>query len=227
MRQEILEKLNNLSDEKYKKFHSKLCPGTENIIGVRVPVLRNYAKELAKEHNIDELLNTIGNEYYEEVMIQGMIIGMAKDDLDIQLKRIEKFVPKIDNWAVCDTFVCGLKFVKKYPDEVWNFIKKYLNSNNEFELRFAIVMILSYYIDKKYLHEIFKIFDKIKCDRFYVKMAIAWAISVCIVKYYDETINYLRTTKIDDFTFNKSIQKSIESYRISDSKKEELRKMRR
>ena len=106
-------------------------------------------------------------------------------------------------------------------------INKYLKSNKEFEIRFGIVMLLDYYIEDKYLDRLFTIFDSIKSDKYYVQMAIAWAISICLIKYYDRTCVYLKNAKIDNFTYNKSIQKGIESYRLSEMQKENLRKMKK
>lgn len=225
----IKEELRELADEKYREFHSNLCPGTNNILGIRVPVLRNYAKQLNKEYSIEELFNNIDDEYYEEVMLKGMIIGLNKqlEWKDVE-KYIKEFVPKIDNWAICDTFCAGLKITKKYKEQMWNLINEYLSSKKEFEVRFAIVMILDYYIDNAYLNRNFEIFNNIKLDKYYVKMAVAWAISICLIKFYDETIDYLKNnSNLDNWTYNKSIQKAIESYRITDKQKEELRKMKR
>lgn len=228
MKQKIKKKLLELSDPKYKEFHGELCPGTENIIGVRVPVLRKYAQELFREKDWKKTIEEIDNEYYEEIMLQGMLIGQAKnEDINTILKYVEKYVPKIDNWAICDVFCAGLKVTKKYKKEMWKFIQKYLKSDKEFEIRFAVVMILDYYIDEEYLKEDFKIFDDIKYEGYYVKMAVAWAISVCLIKYYEDTIEYLKTSKIDNWTYNKAIQKAIESYRISDSQKNFLRKLKK
>ena len=228
MKKEIKKKLFELSDQKYKEFHGGLCPGIENIIGVRVPVLRKYAQELFKEKDWKQTIEEIDNEYYEEIMLQGMLIGQAKkEDINTILKYVGKYVPKIDNWAICDVFCAGLKITKKYKKEMWNFIKKYLKSDKEFEIRFAVVMILDYYIDEEYLKEDFKIFDNIKHEGYYVKMAVAWAISICLIKYYEDTVKYLKKSKIDNWTYNKAIQKAIESYRISDSQKEILRKMKK
>ena len=228
MEQEIKKKLLELSDPKYKEFHGGLCPGTENIIGVRVPVLRKYAQELFKEKDWKQTIEEIDNEYYEEIMLQGMLIGQAKnEDIKTILKYVEKYVPKIDNWAICDVFCAGLKITKKYKKEMWRFIQKYLKSDKEFEIRFAIVMILDYYINEEYLKEDFKIFDNINHEGYYVKMAVAWAISVCLIKYYEDTIEYLKKSKIDNWTYNKAIQKAIESYRISDNQKNFLRKLKK
>lgn len=228
MKKEIKETLFELSDKKYKEFHVGLCPGTNNIIGVRVPILRNYAKELYEEKTWKETIKQIDNEYYEEIMLQGMIIGLAKkEDINIILQYVEKYVPKIDNWALCDVFCAGLKITQKNKKQVWEFIQKYIKSEKEFEVRFAIVMILDYFIDEQYLQKDFQIFDSIKHEGYYVKMAVAWAISVCIVKYYEETIQYLEKAQIDNWTYNKAIQKSIESYRITEAQKQNLRKMKK
>ena len=226
MKQKIKKGLIQLQDKKYKEFHGGLCPGTENIIGVRVPVLRNYAKELLKQYDFKELMKNIDNEYYEEIMLQGMLIGLAKEGFSTILKYITNFIPKIDNWAVCDVFCAGLKITKKHKEEMWDFIQTYLKSNKEFEIRFGVVMLLDYYIEESYLNQNFEIFDSIKNTAYYVQMAVAWAISISLIKYYDETIKYLKKAKIDKFTYNKALQKGIESYRITPEQKQELRNMK-
>lgn len=218
-----------------ENFIQVYAHGIGNILGVRVPILRDYAKKLAKEYEIHDLLTYIDNEYYEEIMLQGMLIGLENDkdkNKDIRnikhiLKDIEEFVPKIDNWAICDGFCTGLKITKKHKKEMWDFLQKYVTSDKEFEIRFGIVMILDYYITEEYLEKNFDIFDDIKSDRYYVQMAVAWAISICLIKFYDKTIKYLKHAKVDKFTYNKALQKAIESYRISDEQKAELRKMKK
>lgn len=232
MKEKIKKELLKLKDKKYKEFHSNLCPGenkTKNMIGIRTPILRAYAKELMKQYTIEEILEQMDDEYYEEIMLQGMLIGFLKEEFSKIKKRIEEFIPKIDNWAVCDTFCVGLKITKKYKKEMWNLIQKYLKSDKEYEIRFGIVMILNYFMDEEYLQKDFEIFDSIsiKNNEYYVQMAIAWAISVALVKSYEDTIEYLKICKLDKFTYNKAIQKAIESYRITDEKKKFLRKMKK
>lgn len=227
MKQIIKQELKKLQDKKYKEFHSSLCPGVNNIIGVRVPVLRTYAKELIKKYNIKDLIKNIDDEYYEEIMLQGMLIGLSKENIEFVLEYIESFIPKTNNWAVCDTFCAGLKVTKKNKEKMWDFIIKYLNSDKEFELRFSIVMILDYYIEQEKLEKVFEIFDSIKSDKYYVQMAVAWAISICLIKYYDETLEYLKNTDIDIFIYNKALQKAIESYRINNEQKILLRSMKK
>ncbi len=226
MNEEVRKKIFELADEKYKQFHSGLCPNTENIVGVRIPVLRNYAKELVKK-DFRSYLKTISDEYYEEIMIKGMIIGLAKMEAEERINYINKFVPKIDNWAICDTFCAGLKFTNKNKELVWKFIKKYENSKKEFELRFLIVMLLDYYITDEYIEEVIRMLDKIKHEGYYVKMAISWAISEAYVKYPKTTMKYLKNNTLDNFTYNKAIQKTIESYRVSEEDKNILKKMKK
>ena len=226
---EIKQELIQMSDSKYKSFHSNLCPGISNILGIRVPNLREYAKKIIKKYSFEELINNIDDEYYEEIMLQGMLIGLnSKEDFNVIKKYIEDYIPKIDNWAICDTFCAGLKIVNQNKENMWDFIKQYLDSDKEFYLRFAIVIILDYYIEEKYLEEIFRIFNNIQSEYYYVKMAIAWAISICLIKYYDKTINYLKNnSKIDKWTYNKSLQKAIESYRITKDQKELLKNIKK
>ena len=225
MERKVRNSLFQMQDLKYKEFHSNLCPNVDDIIGVRVPVLREYAKELYKNNKLSEI--KIGNKYYEELVIQGMIIGFqTKEPIEEVIKQIKKFVPKINSWAVCDVFCAGLKITKKYPKEIFNLIQGYLKSEKEYELRFAIVMLLDYYINDEYIDKVLQILDNVKSDKYYVQMATAWAISICLIKYYEKTILFLEKCKLDKFTYNRAIQKAIESYRIQDNKKQELRKMK-
>ena len=237
MKLNIEKELFCLQDKKYQEFQKGLCPGIGNIIGIRVPILRigirvpilrDYAKELLKKYDFKKLMECINDNYYEETMLQGMLIGGAKEEFDIIIKYIEAFIPKINNWAVCDTFCTGLKITKKHKDEMWLFLQKYLKSKKEFEVRFGIVMILDYFIDEEHLEENFKIFNNIKVDKYYVQMAVAWAISICLIKNYDRTVEYLqKEADLDNFTYNKSIQKATESYRITDKQKDFLRSIKK
>lgn len=228
MYKKIRKDLLDLQDKKYQKFHSSLCPGTDNIIGVRIPVLRSYAKKLSKQENIKEYIFFNKTEYYEEVMLQGMLIGLTKNsDIKETLTMLKNFIPKIDNWAVCDICCAGLKIVNKNKDVFWNFIQKYLKSQKEFELRFAIVMMLDYFIDEKYIDRVLTVLDDIKHDAYYVKMAVAWAISVTFVKFQDKTLRYLKNNNLDDWTYNKSLQKICESLRVDKKTKEKIKRLKR
>lgn len=226
MEKEIREALFLLADEEYQKFHSSLCPGTNNIIGIRVPVLRNVAREIVKG-DWRNYLKTAQNDYYEEIMLQGMVIGLAKMELQERLEYIKNFVPKIDNWAVCDVTCAGLKFTKKHMKEMWDFLQSYINSKKEFEIRFGVVMLLDFYITEEYIEKVLAILNNIHHEGYYVKMAVAWAISICYIKFPKETLRLLQNNDMDTFTYNKALQKVIESYRVTKEDKEIIRKMKR
>lgn len=226
IRQHLLE----IKDDKYREFHSRLVPGEDLIIGVRIPVLRKYARELMNRHEgaVDGLISSIGDEYYEEIVLRGMIIGLEKNpDKTWLFSQIDDFVPRIKNWGVCDVFCGGLKAVKKYKTETYEFLQQYIDSHKEFDKRFGIVMLLSYYIDDEYVDDVLKRVERIRHEGYYVKMAVAWLISICFVKFYDKTKAFMEECEIDDFTYNKALQKARESYRITDEQKEELNLMKR
>lgn len=222
----IREELFNLSDENYKKFHSSLCPGTSNIIGIRVPILRNLAKEISKG-DFRKFLEENENKYYEETLLEGFVIGYAKMELGERLEYISKFVPKIDNWAICDCTCSTFKFINKNKQEMWKFIQKYLKSNKEFEVRFGVIIMMDYFLTDDYFDDVIKKLDKIKQNDYYVKMAIAWTLQVAYVKNKEKIMNYLNNNNLDKFTYNKAIQKMIESNQISKEEKNCLRKMKR
>ena len=227
MYKKIRQDLLDLQDKKYKQFHSSLCPGINNIIGVRVPVLRNYAKKLSKQENIKEYISFNKTKYYEEVMLQGMLIGLIKNfDIKETLTMVANFVPKIDNWAVCDIFCAGLKAVNKNKEIFWIFIQNYLKSEKEFEIRFATVIMLDFFIEEKYINKIFNIFDNIKHDGYYVKMAVAWAISIAFIKFPAITMKYLKQNKLDVWTYNKALQKITESSRVDSKTKNSIKNLR-
>lgn len=225
--QEIRKRIEELADKKYQEFHTGLCPNSNEIIGVRVPVLRNFAKEMIKEENIEEYLENACDNSYEEILLQGMVLGLWKTNIQNFCTYLEKFIPKINSWAVCDVSVAGFKIVKKNKEEMWFFIQKYLKSEKEFELRFAIVMMLDFYITEEYIDTVLKILNEIKHEGYYVKMAVAWTLQVAFVKFPQKTIELLKDNKIDDWTYNKALQKIIESYRVDEKTKQEIRKMKR
>ena len=219
--------LEKLSDEKYKEFHTGLCPNSNEILGVRVPILRNFAKEIIKEENIEEYLNNALDNSYEEILLQGMVLGLWKTQIENFSKYLKEFVPKINSWAVCDISVAGFKITKKNMEYMWEFVKEYLKSDKEFELRFAIVMLLDFYITEDYIDKVLEILNNVKHEGYYVKMAIAWAIQVAFVKFPVKTMNLLKNNKIDNWTYNKALQKIIESYRVDEKTKEKIKKMKR
>ncbi len=226
IKEEVRQKLYELQDLKYKEFHSSLCPNVDNIIGVQVPKLRKIAKDLAKE-NCLAYLELDDLNFYEEKVIQGLLIGMSKLSAQDTKKYLKKFIPKIDSWAVCDIVCSELKIAKKEQSSIWEFLEQYINSNNEFQVRFVLVMYLDYYLNDKYIDKVISNISKIKTDKYYVQMAIAWLLSVSFIKQKDKTIKYLKNNKLDNFTHNKAIQKIIESYRVTKEEKEFIKTLKR
>lgn len=222
----IRKQIFGLADEEYRKFQSKLCPGTGNIVGVRLPLLRKLANEIARG-DWRGFLENAESEYFEEVMLQGMVIGCADAETEERLSRIAAFVPKIDNWAVCDSFCTGLKFTKKNMDTVWGHLQIHLSSEEEFEKRFGVVMLLNYYVESGYIDRVLALLDAVRHEGYYVKMAVAWAVSICYVRFPEKTAAFLRDNTLDDFTFNKSLQKITESLRVDKETKNLIRSMKR
>lgn len=224
--EDIRSKLFELQDLKYKEFHSGLCPNVDNIIGVRVPKLREIAREISKK-DYDEFLRNVKDEYYEELALHGLVIGYSKISIEDTFKYLKEFVPKINSWAVCDTTCSNLKITKKYMKEMWDFLEQYINSDKEYEIRFALVMYLNYYLTEEYIDEILKRIDKIANKEYYVQMAIAWLISFAYIKQKEKTEKYIKNNKLDKFTLNKAIQKICESYRVTEQEKEHLKKYKK
>lgn len=222
----IRKRIFDLAEEEYRAFQNKLIPGEDRMLGVRLPNLRVLAKEIAKE-DWREYLKTAEGEYYEEVLLQGLVIGYAKASPEEILTLTARFVPKITNWGVCDSFCTGLKLTKKQPKMVWDFIQPYLKSEKEFEIRFVVIMMLAYFITDEFIGDVISCLDSIHHEGYYVKMGVAWAISVSYVKYPEKTMAYLKDNNLDDFTFNKSLQKILESYRVDQDSKTIIRSMKR
>lgn len=223
---EIREKIDALAEPQYQTFTSKLLPGVSNIVGVRLPNLRKIAKEVAKG-DWRTYLNNAVDEYYEEIMLQGMVIGYVKSPLQELIPFIERFVHKIDNWSVCDSFCSGLKVTKIHKEEMWHFLQSYFQKQGEFEVRFGVVMLLNYYLDEAYIEPVCKIFDDIRHDGYYVKMAVAWAISIYYIRFQKAMESYLKSNKLDDFTFQKALQKICESRAVDNMTKERIRKIKK
>ena len=223
----IREELQALADTKYREFHASLIPGANNILGVRIPQLRAMAKELAKKEGWRRFVETADTTYYEETMLQGMIIGLAKMELEERLKYITMFVPRIENWAVCDIFSGELKTaVKKGKETVWQFIQPYLKSPKEFEIRFGIVMLF-HFVDEEHIDSLLAYADSFDREAYYARMAMAWMISICFVKFPEKTMEYLKRSKLDNWTYNKALQKTIESLRVDKDTKDILRDMKK
>lgn len=213
---EVLTQLDNMRDETYRKFNESLIPGAEGTsYGVRLPQLRTIAKEIIKGDWQQFLSDAEDSEIYEIIMLRGLVIAAAPCEFDDRLTLIAGFVPAINNWAVCDCVCASIKSVKKHLPETLQFLATYLESQEEFYLRFGVVMLMDYFITEEYIDHVLKILHGIRHEAYYVNMAIAWALSVCFVKFRDKTLSVFQSQTLSPWVQNKAIQKCRESRRVS------------
>lgn len=251
MRDEIRERLQTMSDAGYREFSASLIPasGRMEMLGVRLPVLRKYAKELSKGDWRAELA-CAEDIYLEETMLRGMILGCACRDVEELLKYLTDFIPRIRNWSVCDSVCSGLKLAEKYPREVWDFLQPYLYSGEEFPARFVLVMLLNHYVkltegggkiarkravtmedlqkspeSGRYLEPILHALDREFPEGYYTQMAAAWLLAELFVVYPARTYRALLELRLDPFTRRKAVQKIRESRIPEQEVKEHLRRM--
>lgn len=222
----LIQYLKDIADDTYREFNQKLIPGAENMIGVRIPQLRAVAKEIARG-NYKEYLQLCKQQTYEEIMLEGIVIGLSKESYNDFTGLVDGFADKIDNWAVCDCFCGGLKEIKKCRQPFFAYIEKYLCSDNPWHIRLGIVVMLSHYIEEPYISSVLQRCDDISHSHYYVKMAQAWLVSAAYAKFPAITHEYLLRAKLDNWTFNKAIQKIRESYRVSKDVKQCLNNMKR
>ena len=218
----ILEKFSELSDPKYKAFNESLIPGTSTAYGVRVPAIRNIARAVIKS-SPEDFLKVSRPDSYEEIMLRGMVVAGMKLPVSDKLSLIEGFLPLIDNWAVCDTFCGDIKL--RSPEEkrlIWEFMEPLFCDPREFYARFVLVMFLGHFVEPDYILRGLGAIEAITQEQYYVRMAAAWAVSVCYVKFPGETLPLLQRRTLPKFTQNKSIQKIRESYRVPKEDKDML-----
>lgn len=269
--EQVRKRLEMSAEEDYKKFNEKIVPGTKNMLGVRLPKMREIAKMRAKEEpesfleKIEEALyQDRDSVYYEEIMIYGLVIGYAGFSDEERTAWLDRFRKYIDNWAVCDSCCMTYKWMKKNPEFWWGYLISCIGEKTEYSVRFAVVCMLDHFVVDAYVQQILEwcdricaadrsfwqqelsgVKDKPYCDRrdqdrsvqpqsqydqdapYYVRMAAAWAVSVCYVKYPEKTYAFLKTDQMDVFTHNKSIQKICESYRVTKEQKAAVRALKR
>lgn len=224
--QEIKAYLYAHADKRYAVFTSALMPNERLVmIGVRLPVLKDLAKQLSKE-NWRAYLDSASDETFEEIMLQGFVVGMAKMPFEEQLQRVACYAEKITNWSLCDSPCAGFKFVRKHQDEVWPFLQPYLQSQNEFKQRFGIIMLMDHFITDRYIVRLIDVLGSVRPVGYYASMAIAWAVSVCYVHYPELVTSLLKSQKLDKETQNRAIQKIIDSLRVTAEDKNEVRKLK-
>lgn len=226
----VKEHLLQLAEQGNKKFAESLNPGVEHVLGIRVPDLRKLAARIAR-NDWEAYLDTADTYYMEERMLQGMVLGCIRPDADIEvyLHRVTQFVWNINSWSVCDTFKFGggKRFVEANKERLWEYLKTWMQAEGEYEIRFGVVMAMQLFIDEEHLEELFALFDNIRHEGYYVRMGVAWALSVCFVKFPERTMKYLQANNLDTFTYNKALQKIIESYRVDAGTKDVIRGMKR
>ena len=222
---EVQNELFKLRDEEYAAFQAKLTPTLppENFIGVRVPVLRKFAKEYYKNSEHVEFMNELPHKYYDENMLHGLLIEQIKD-YDECIKQIDLFLPYVDNWAVCD--IMSPKVLKKEKDKLILKIKEWSVSEKIYTCRFGIEMLMSHFLDDDFKNEYLEIPASVKSEEYYINMMIAWFFATALAKQWDDTIHFIENYKLSKWVHNKTIQKACESYRITDEQKEYLRKLK-
>ena len=225
LNEEELEELFKLQDKEYADFQSKLTPSVDKsrFIGVRVPKIRKFAKLYFKDENSKEFLNTLPHQYYEENMLHGLLISEI-NDYDQCIKEVDKFLPYVDNWAVCDTM--SPKVFKKNKDKLIAKIKIWSKSKEVYTCRFGIEMLMRYYLEEDFKTEYLNIPAAIVSDDYYINMMIAWFFATALAKQWDDSIKYIENRKLTKWVHNKTIQKAIESYRITNEQKEYLKSLK-
>ena len=220
----IQERLFKLQDKKYQEMQYKIIPNInkETIIGVRTPELRSLAKELIKE-DYQSFLNNLPHKYFDENQLHAFIISEIKDYKEC-INYINKFLPYVDNWATCDQM--SPKIFKKNTNILIDDIKEWLKSKETYTIRFGIGTLMQYYLDDNFKPEYLEMISKIRSEEYYVNMMISWYYATALAKQYESTIPYIENKKLDIWVHNKTIQKAIESYRITDKQKEYLRSLK-
>ena len=220
----MLDKLKPYISKKNGEFTKKLIPNAKPCLGVYTKDLKSIAKEMVLENRYYFLNEE--HKYHDEDMVHVLMLTYIKD-YDLMLKYLKNAIPMLSNWAMVDQLVCNLKIVKKHKNDILKLLDEYKYSNKEYEVRFVLIMLLAYYCEEEYLEYIFNTIEKCYKDAYYIKMGIAWLLCDCMIKHKEVTMNYFNKCSIDSWTYNKAIQKMIESYRISDEDKVILRKMKK
>lgn len=221
----ITEKLLSMKDEQYKAFHSKLMPTVDEnrVIGIRIPVLRKFAKELSAEQ-AKEFMSALPHFYYEENNLHAFLIERI-GDYDECIKAVNAFLPFVDNWATCDSL--RPKVFKKHLSELLEQIKIWINSDHVYTVRFGLEMLMCYYLDEAFKPEYLTLAASVKSEEYYVNMMLAWFFATALAKQYDSAIAFIENNTLDKWTHNKTIQKAVESYRITDEQKQYLKTLKR
>jgi len=252
MKESMREELLLIAEKDYKKFTSNLLPGIDNVLGVRLPILRDMAKKIVKRDWRNELMES-QDVYFEEIMLQGLIIGYSNTDINEKLNYITEFIPKINNWSVCDSFCVSLKIMQMNRASVWEYLQKYLNSDREFDVRFGIISLLDHYIkcdengkslprrrsvtlsdvendseqNGEYIERVLYSLNREFVQGYYAQMAAAWTMAEAFCTFPYKTMKIIQHSKMDDFTFKKTLQKICESRIPSEEVKKVIKNLSR
>ena len=221
----ITELLFDLRDEEYAAFQAKLTPSVDKelFIGVRVPEVRKLAKKLKNEPTASEFLHELPHKYYDENMLHGLLVSEIMD-YEKAVEETDRFLPFVDNWAVCD--IMSPKVFKKHKTELLEKIREWTCSEETYTIRFGIEMLMSHFLDEDFKPEYLEIVAAVKSDKYYVNMMIAWFFATALAKQWENTVPYIENKRLDKWTHNKTIQKAVESYRITDEQKKYLKNLK-
>lgn len=227
MIEEVRKRLFALQDVGYKAFHCKLVPGVDpdRIIGIRTPALRALTKELARDERIGIFLNTLPHTYYEEYSLHGAIVCEMKD-YDACVREIDRLLPLVDNWGTCDSLSPKVFKPAKNHARLIVDIRRWMDSAEPYTIRFGIGRLMCHFLDEDFRPEYLAWVANERSEHYYVRMMVAWFFATALAKQWEATIPFIEQQRLAPWTHNKAIQKAIESYRISDERKEYLKTLR-
>ncbi len=221
----VQRKLFELQDVEYQDFHARLMPTVEKekIIGIRIPVLRKFAKEYAKSEDAGEFIKILPHDYYEENNLHGFLIEGIKDYEEC-IRALDIFLPYVDNWATCD--IIAPKVFKKHLPELEHKIWEWMASGHTYTVRYGIGMLMRFYLDEAFQKEYLTRVTQVQSEEYYVKMMAAWYFATALAKQYETTLPFIEERRLEKWTHNKAIQKAIESSRITQEQKRYLRTLK-
>lgn len=219
----IQKTLLSMGEESYRAFSSKLMPTVEKskVIGIRTPVLRKYAKTLV---DYEAFLQELPHTYFEENNLHAFLIEREKD-FDRCIEKLEAFLPYVDNWATCDSM--KPKVLRKEPEKLLVYIEKWIRAKDIYAVRYAINLLMSFYLDELFDKKYLQMVADVQSDAYYINMMRAWYFATALAKQYEEALPYIENRKLDAFTHHKTIQKAIESLRITKEQKVYLKTLKR
>lgn len=222
---ELQRRLSAMAEADYRDFSSALVPGVK-MLGVRLPALRKLAKEIASGDAIAFLEQDAPSDFFEETMLRGMVIGAMRAPLEARFYWIQDFVPRIDNWSVCDSFCASLRFTLRHKAEVWTFLEPYFTAPEPFAVRFAVVMALDYFLDEESIDRVLSTLRKVSHPHDYVQMAVAWCLATAVAKYPQKTLPLMQMGVWDDAVLRRAISKCCDSRRVPEKTKQQLKRLR-